>query len=241
MIAFLLAVPGYHCSSSRRSADKEPVQVINTNVDGKGIQITLAFTKGESHNYPLMAIWLEDTLGNYIETLYIAESIGKGVFTHGDKSKGAWKTGPIRRPAALPYWSHKRAVQAEDGYYLPTPDNPIPDAVTGPTPDSNFLLNAKSTVELPSTFVVLMEINQSWDWNEYWTNNKYPDNIHYKSSSQPSLVYAVQITRDAKEKQFIMKPVGHGHYAGVDGSLTEDLSTMTTALDIVQSAVITVW
>jgi hypothetical protein len=32
-----------------------------------------------------------------------------------------------------------------------------------------------------------------------------------------------------------MKPVGHGHYSGIDGSLTTDLSTLTTALEIAKS------
>jgi hypothetical protein len=241
LIVFLLAASGYHCSSSRKSAEQEAVKVINTNIDGNGVKMSLALTKGEAHNHPLMAVWLEDTLGNYIETLFIAKSIGKGIFEHGDKSKGTWEAGPIRRPAALPYWSHKRGVRAPDGLYLPTPEEPMPDAVTGPTPKGNFMLNTNSTEKRSSAFVILMEINQSWDWNEYWTNNMYTDDEQYRTSSQPSLVYAVEIDPNAEQEQFIMKPIGHGHYAGKDGSLTEDLSTLTTALDIVKSATVTVW
>ncbi|MBW6461035.1 MAG: DUF2271 domain-containing protein [Bacteroidales bacterium] len=43
-----------------------------------------------------MVIWLEDMDGKYIETLYVAESIGKGIFRHGEKAKGQWMPGPIR-------------------------------------------------------------------------------------------------------------------------------------------------
>jgi hypothetical protein len=240
-IVILVATTGYHCSSSRKSAETETVEVINTNASGTGMKVSVAFTKGEAHNYPLMAIWLEDTSGNYLETLFIAESIGKGVFQHADRSKGSWKAGPIRRPAALPYWGHQRGVQAADGYYLPTPEDPMPDAVTGPTPKGDFLLNSIAGTVLPDQFVVLMEINQSWDWNEFWTNNKFPDDQQYKTSSQPSLVYAARIDLTSGDQQVVMQPIGHGHYSGKDGELYTDLSTMTTAMDIVKSATVTIW
>lgn len=240
LITVLLAASGYHCSTSRKAADQESVQIIKTNVNGKGMDITLQFKKGESHNHPLMAIWIEDTSGNYIETLYVAESIGKGIFQHGDRSRGFWKEGPIRRPAALPYWAHKRGIQAPDGYYLPTPEDPMPDAVTGPTPPGDFTLESRATSNLPDEFFVLLEINQSWDWNEYWTNNKYPEDINYKTSSQPSLVFAAKISREAGADQVLMQAIGHGHYSGADGSLNEDISTLTTALDIVESVVLTI-
>jgi hypothetical protein len=32
-----------------------------------------------------------------------------------------------------------------------------------------------------------------------------------------------------------MGPVGHGHYSGMDGSLTTDLGSLSTALEIVGS------
>jgi hypothetical protein len=240
LILVLLSFTGYHCSTSRRSADKETIEVINTNADGNGMNISVVFSKGESHNHPLMAIWLEDPQGNYIETLYVAESIGKGIFQRADRSKGLWQSGPVRRPAALPYWGHKRGIQAADGYYLPTPDNPMPDAITGPTPAGNFRLNSKTSDKLPPTFIILMEINQPWDWNEYWTNDKFPDDEQYKTSSQPSVVYAVEINPGTGNSQFNLIPIGHGHHSGENGKLYEDLSSLTTALTIVKSAVVTI-
>ena len=182
-----------------------------------------------------MAIWIEDKEGHYIETLYIAESIGKGIFRHGVKSQGEWEAGPVRRPAALPYWGHQRGIAADDGLYIPTPENPMPDAVTGPTPSGNFILQSKSSVPAPSVFKLLLEINQSWDWNEYWTNTKFPDDINYKTSSQPAIVYETVIDIDAAQNEYVMVPAGHSHYSGLDGSLNPDLSTLTTALDIVKS------
>lgn len=234
-LSIMLIIGGYRCSGTKTTADPGPVEIIQTNVNGTGLSVRVEFLKGESHNHPLMAVWLEDTDGKYIETLYVAESIGKGVFRHGSKSQGQWEAGPVRRPAALPYWGHKRGVQAEDGYYIPTPKTPVPDAVTGPTPQGNFTLVSKATATTPRVFNVMFEINQSWDWNKFWTNNKYPDDVNYKTSSQPSLVYEALIDLDSGTKEYSMKPVGHGHYSGNDGSLTTDLGTMTTALEIAKS------
>ena len=86
-------------------------QIIVTNPEGMGIKLSIEFTKGEAHNHPLMAVWVEDTSGKYIQTLYVAKSIATGKFNYGDASSGQWNQGAIRRPAALPYWAHKRGIQ----------------------------------------------------------------------------------------------------------------------------------
>jgi hypothetical protein len=231
----VILIAGYRCSGSKNVTETSKVDTIFTNINGKGVSFEVEFTKGESHNHPLMAIWLEDKDGNYIETVYVAQSIGKGTFQHAAKSNGEWQEGPVRRPAALPYWGHKRGIMADDGYYIPTPDNPVPDAITGPTPPGNFVLESKTSVIVPAEFKILLEINQSWDWNEYWTNNKYPEDINYKTSSQPALVYEADIDLNTTVKEYQMAPIGHSHYSGLDGSLDPDLSTITTALNIVSS------
>ncbi len=219
----------------KRSAPVELWDTIHVEYDARGIDFQVVFEKGKSHNHPLMALWLEDLDGNYLQTLYIAESIGKGVFRHGDPSTGRWMPGPVRRPAALPFWGHQRGVQADDGYYLPTQEEPIPDGITGPTPKANFVVNARTPHEEMRQFRVLFEINQSWDWNEYWTNTKFPGDEQYMSSSQPALVYEAVIDLDSDMHEFELQPIGHSHWSGKNGKLYEDLSTITTALDITKS------
>ncbi len=228
------------CGGTRKSADQPSREVITTNVNGLGVSIKLDFLKGSSHNHPLMAVWLETTDGRYIETLYVAESIGTGVFRHADRSTGHWEAGPVRRPAALPYWAHQRGIQAPDGLFMPTPEQPVADAITGPTPDGDFTLASRATWNAPQQFKLMFEINQSWDWNEYWTNNKYPDSPEYKTSSQPAIVYSALIDLEKKQESYTLEPVGHSHYAGLDGSLNPDLSTITTALQITKSITVSV-
>jgi hypothetical protein len=214
--------------------------VYRYNQEAEGTTLKVEFTKGEEHNHPLMAIWVEDMQGNYVQTLYVAESIGKGIFQHGDASSGKWMPGELRRPAALPVWSHRRGILAEDGFYLPTPEDPVPDALTGPTPPQDFVIISRLEDKDLRQFLVFFEINQTWDWNEFWTNNSYPDNEQYKTSAQPALVYKAIINLDSEKTKYPMTLVGHSHYAGEDGMVYEDLSTFTTALDIAEEITVTV-
>lgn len=229
---FLLAM----CTNTRMQTEEAPER-FNYNPMGKGPALEIEMTRGKDHNHPLMAIWVEKPDGTFIQTLYVAESIGKGVFQHGDASKGFWMPGEIQRPAALPYWSHKRGIKNEQGYYLPSPTNPVPDAYTGPTPGQSFILSTRLEQDTEGSFNILFEINQTWDWNEYWTNNKYPDDEEYKTSCQPALVYTLTLDlsdRQEDQKEYPMKLIGRSHHSGASGELFTDLETLSTALHIAE-------
>ncbi len=235
---FLLTQGSVSVEAQRRlfqRQDQPPVyDSLRTNPVERGTGVEIVFTRGDAHNHPLMALWVEDTDSQYVQTLYVAESIGKGVFRHGDPSTGRWLPGPVRRPAALPYWGHQRGIRAPDGYYIPTQDDPVPDAITGPTPKQNFVLSTQIPGHLRQ-FRLLFEVNQSWDWNEYWTNDKFPHDEHYMSSSQPALVYEAYVDLDSGVSEYSLEVIGHSHWSGQNGTLYTDLSTITTALDITRS------
>jgi hypothetical protein len=219
-------------SQAQKNKPSEP-EIIKSNIAGQGDEIVITVTPGEAHNHPLMAVWITDEKGNYIQTLYVSESIGKGFFKYADKSEGKWKPGKLIRPAALPVWAHSHGVKSAEGHYMPTMENPIPDAYTSATPKAGFVLDARTDVVLPAKIKVFLEINQSSDWNEFWTNSKYPDDEEYKSSSQPSVIYAVEINLADLKEIYTLQPIGHGHYNGFDGAINPDLSTITTAHEIV--------
>jgi len=229
-VLFLL-IP--RCKSPEGSTGvKEEILEFSTNAGADGAGLTISFHKGKEHNHPLMALWAEDTNGVYLQTLYVANSIAKGIFQHGDASSGKWRPGEIRRPAALPYWAHKRGIKGEDGLFIPSAENPLPDAVSGETPPGSFLLHTWLKEGTPGIVNVYFEINQSWDWNEYWTNNKYPGNDEYKTSCQPAVVYKATVDFNDNKETYKFQAIGHSHYAGENGELYTDLSTLTTALDI---------
>jgi hypothetical protein len=234
LLAFLMV-------STLAFAAKKPVVVPTYTVGASktGTTLQLKFEKGKQHNHPLFAVWLADANGKFIETLYVSESIGKGVFPRVDRKKGAWEAGAIQRPAALPYWAHQRNILNEFGTYNPSQAHPESDGNTGATPQSSFVMQLKSSFALKGTYQIFVELNQSWDWNEFWYNDRFPGNKEYMTSSQPALVYSALI--DSNQKQtYVLKPVGHSSYDGTNGSLTTDLSSLTTALKIARSIVVEV-
>lgn len=216
------------------SAKKKPETFteLQLGANNNGSSITLQFERGKQHNHPLFAVWLADEKGNFIQTLYISKSIAKGYFERGNNKTGRWMPGEIQRPASLPFWAHNRGIKNEYGTYMPTPRQPEADAYTGATPPASFILNIKTEKPLVGKYKIMLELNQSWDWNDYWHNAKFPDDKEYKTSSQPALVYAVEIDTAKPETEYTMNPLGHSHYAGKDGSINTDLKTITTALQI---------
>ena len=226
------------CVKHPKVTVEEKKEVVSTQPFTDGVPIQIEFEKGEEYYYPLMVFWIEDLEGNYIETLYASKSISTGVFKYGVNVKGKWTAGERRRPAALPYWSHKRGFVAPDGLYLPTPQNPLPDAITGATPKASFILNTTAKPGIQK-FRVMMEVNQTWDWNNHWHNNLYPDDDEYKTSCQPALLYMAEIDLNSQVNNFVLTLIGHSHYSGKTGELFPDISTLTTALRIAEKVTVT--
>ena len=243
-IYILLAISSLASCSARQSSsdsatDRKTVS-LETNSNGKGPVIEVDFYGGPSLYYPLMAVWIEDSEGKYIQTLYVPSTVATGVFRYGSNASGKWEKAARRAPQTLPYWSHKRGVQAPDGLFMPDPEHPVADAYSGATPTTSFTLKSRSDGPLPDRFRVMFEINQNWDWNEYWTNDKYPGDVRYLNSAQPAIVYEADVKSDGQSGSYKMKPVGHSHPTGETGELFTDLGTLTTALEIADSIIVRV-
>jgi len=200
------------------------------------LSVDISFVKGPTHNHPTFAIWIEDLSGNYLQTLYVTRSLATGFYYRGSLGAEMWdnQPGPQQRPATLPYWLHKRSESLKVPL-LPDSNNPLLDGYTGATPVGDFIMQAGLPVNIPSSFRIMLEINQPWDWNDYWTNNLY-DDPDYHTSCQPSLIYAVTVDTTQPTIEYFLNPIGHGHYSGVNGQLYTDLSTLTTAKEIIGKA-----
>lgn len=207
---------------------------IAVNTDADGTHFQMSFEVGKSHNYPSLAIWLESVDGRFIQTLFASKSVATGIYGYKPAGDLKWVQGPGRaeRPAALPVWFHKRDNQKLENAVLPGPEQPVPDAYTGATPKKDFTIDLYTDEKLSGKVKVLVEFNQPWDVNEFWTNAKYPDNPQYLTSCQPALVYAVEVDFDQLMSEYFLNPVGHSHPYGADGRLYTNLTTFTTALDI---------
>lgn len=229
----LAATLAVSCGSPQTASKPGTPKVVATNPFDNGVEIRISFVPGKAFNRPLIAFWIEDMNGNYIQTLYAPKSLATGIFSCGIDEKGKLPGG-ARRPSSLPYWLHKLGKMTNDGYFLPSPENPLPDAYTGATPLGSFEVRCRVPGS-PKQLRLLMELNQPLDRNSHWHSNRFPEDEHYAESAQPALVYSTHIHTDAKGGKFFLTPVGHSHPSGASGELFPDISTFTTALGIAGS------
>nr|WP_299344892.1 hypothetical protein [Allomuricauda sp.] len=215
---------------------------------GQGaIELSFDLKAGEFYWYPQMAVWMEDMMGNHVETLYVTNATAKGLF-FGGRSKENFKefdresnqNGEYRRVNALPVWSHKRGITYTDGMYVPTREQPLPEAISGATPSQNFYLTTATDFKKP--FVLRMEINVAFDDNEYYSEFDFPEDEVFHSGTgqlgQPSLVYEAKIDFSKSNQYVVMQLIGRGHHSGKTGEIFDDLQTLTSAKQIAERVVV---
>ena len=220
-------------------------QIIKLNNTIGNYSVDIEIKKGKYFGYPLFAVWIEDSTGNYLKTIYVSKSISSSIFRKVKKVGNKWKPDVVRRPEALPYWSHKRNIKALDGLYVPLSSSPDIDAVTGATPTSNFIISSNIDMNNFNGFRILLEVNQSFDWNNYYSKDKFPTDSIYSGSGnvgQPALVYLVYVSKETLQTKnvFLMELIGHSHHSGASGELFSDLSNITTAKEIIDRAIVTI-
>lgn len=179
-------------------------------------------------NPPQVAIWLEDTEGKYLSTVYV---------THKIATQSWQASGGNRRKESLPHWCYSRGVKYEDGLYLPTSETPLTDGVTGATPQGSFDVKLSPATTLKK-FVVKIEINHSTDFNEHYPKSAKEGEDNYsggeKGSGQPAVVYAANVDLSSGKKEIEAILVGHSSADGSSGNISEALSGLTTALHIIK-------
>jgi hypothetical protein len=163
--------------------------------------------------YPQVACWIESPQGDYVDTIYVT-------------AKGAGKTWvsapPGGRPESLPVWFHLRKKRSA-----------AVDTISGPTPRGDTTRDSGLAAALSSgTYVVKLEINRSYDYNDRYTRANSGVN------GQPSLIYECRITVGEGPSQGIFEPIGTGSVDGSDGNVRPGLEGITTALKLLDSAAI---
>ncbi len=207
--------------------------------------IEIKVTTGENwlHDYPLFlgikkknppqfAIWIEDTCGNYLSTIFATYKIA---------TEGWQNNQGNRRKEALPYWCYQRGVVYSDGLLLPTKENPLDDGITGATPTSDKTIKiSPGTLDTP--FVVKAEFNHSTDFNDSYPKNADKNDDNYsggkEGSGQPAIIYSATIS--AQTEKTTLQLIGHSSPDGSDGNIYTDISGLTSAKKIVKAITVTV-
>ncbi|MES2676171.1 MAG: DUF4405 domain-containing protein [Pseudomonadota bacterium] len=241
------------------------VRVDNTPVNAQGARLTIDLRKGAYFTWPQYAIWLETLDGEFIQPLYVTQKLAKNEFSNkvtkrdpsqiftsnpfaSDKADEFFtydlepQTNDQRmRPESLPVFLHKLGIQTTAGVFVPTGEDSTIDAYGGATMLDHFLLSSQTVKPLPDSYKVRFEINESFDFNAFYSSDRYPDDPIYSGngySAQPSLVYEAIVDTTLSQRYFPMAIVGRGHHSGRDGELYKDLENLTTALEMVDRIIV---
>lgn len=171
----------------------------------------------------------------------------RGLF-FGGRNKTNFKTfdqqkqrsNALRRVNALPVWSHKQGKRYEDSMFVPTRDQPLAEAITGETLTDNFVLSAST--EPCAKFYIKVELNVAFDDNEYYSEYDFPEDETFHNGTgqlgQPSVIYSALVDKVDGKAYYLMDLVGHGHHSAQNGTIHPDLSSLTTAREIVERIVV---
>lgn len=237
-----------------------------TPADAAGNRLTIDLRKGPYFQWPQYAIWLETLDGEFIQPLYITEKLAQNKFAIKVTRRNpdqVFTSNPLlaehegheifeyvsepetneqrMRPESLPVFLHKLAIETADGVFVPTGNDSTIDAYSGATLLDHFLLSSRAAKPLPDIYKVRLEINQSFDFNEYYSSNRYPDDPIYSGdgyTAQPSVVYEAIIDTKLPQRYFPMTLAGRGHHSGANGELHPDLENLTTALELVDRVIV---
>lgn len=174
---------------------------------------------------PQIAVWIEDGDGNFVKTVSATKSA----------AAGTWRAAPeTGRPDSLPVWLHASKRGA-------TSVAQTPDAVSSATPDAGLNASA-ATGELANgaTYVVRLEVNTSFDYNDAWPKKAKEGTVGYSGvNGQPSIVYEGRFTAGVPATVELV-PVGTGSIDGSDGAMKSGVGGLTTALGLIRKATVTV-
>lgn len=183
-------------------------------------------------NPPQFAVWIEDTNGNYLSTVFVTYKIA---------TEGWLANKGNRRKEALPYWCHQRGIVYNDGLMLPTKENPLTDGITGATPKANKSIQIRP-VNIHRPFVIKAEFNHSVDFNDFYPKNAKEGDTNYsggkEGSGQPAVVYTATVYTNTQETK--LELVGHSCPDGSNGSIYYNMEGLTTAKSIVKSIKLTI-
>lgn len=231
-----------------------------------GPVFTIEFRKGPFFMWPQYAIWLETMDGQFIQPLYVTSKLAgnnfankvtrkdpQRVFTDNPFATGedeneifeyqwdAASKDERARPESLPVFLHALGVRSAAGAIALGALMPKLDGYAGATMTDNFLLTTTALGELPDQYRIRFEINQSFDFNEYYSSDRFPDDEIYSGngySAQPSVIYEAVVDRTDKQPLYLLKLVGHGHHSGKDGEINPDTSKLTTARQLVDRIIV---
>ena len=173
-----------------------------------------------------MAIWLVNDKGVFVDTIYVTRKVAKkGLGNRKGEIDDKWGGS---RLSVLPVWAHQRGIDYGGSNFYPTKEKPLEDAVSSATPKAGEFIWIWRPGKLlkPGKYFYYIEVNKAFD------NNEYHDYSWYRG--QPSIIWKGDLLIGDQVSKSEAKIIGHGHVAGIDGTINPDLSTITTATKLIK-------
>ena len=172
-----------------------------------------------------MAVWLVNEQGVFVDTVYVTRKVAReGLGNRGGDIDDKWGGS---RLSVLPVWAHQRGIDYGGGNFYPTKEKPLVDAMSSATPKAGELVRIwNQKILKPGKYYYYIEVNKSFDDNEQHNYSWY--------RGQPSVIWQGSLLVGDQISESKAKIVGHGQVAGIDGGINPDLSTLTTALDLIE-------
>ena len=150
-------------------------------------KISVAVNPGEAYSKraPQIAVWVEDSDGTYVDTLFVTKKAS------GNKWIGSPKDG---RPESLPDWY--RAKGQNPAVKIPKEEL---DATTRATPKKGIVIEKDLPLEKGKSYVFKCQANQSFDYNEYYTKK------NSGVDGQPAVLYCGELVADGTEKEISLE------------------------------------
>lgn len=144
-------------------------------------KISVAVNPGEAYSKraPQIAVWVEDSDGTYVDTLFVTKKAS------GNKWIGSPKNG---RPESLPDWYKSKGQNPAEKI-----SKDEVDATTSATPKKGIVISKDLELEKGKTYVFKCQVNQSFDYNEYYTKK------NSGVDGQPAVLYSGSIIPNGKE------------------------------------------
>lgn len=187
-------------------------------------------TDWKNKRSPQIAIWIEKQDNTYVKTLFVSQRAGKK----------NWIFGPEEgRPESLPVWYHTAGLSSAktgktDTAVTAKADT---DAVTAATPAGKTQIQESTDLPAGDTYVIKIEVNHSFDYNEYWPKSAARSSPAYSGvNGQPSVIYTAILNTQPDTADVSFTPSGTGSIDGSDGMIHNNLATLTSALSIIESA-----
>ena len=153
------------------------------------------------------------------------------------------------RPESLPVFLHQLVSKNKQEFFSPTDRSGHEsssasqsiDSFAGATLLDNFLLSSRTTKSMPEKYRVRLEINQSFDFNIFYSSDRFPDDPVYSGdgyNGQPSVIYEAIVDTKSLQHFYPMTLIGHGHHSGQNGVIDTNMENLTTAKELIDRVIV---